>query len=615
MEGVAALNQWESTGTVALDQKPGQLRRWDVGLGVRRMRRTITLFMWGYQPHFRINLKIRAEKVLQTIAPTLEPQVFLVGIRAPDYDAGYPVCVEPEDGDWDPRLFFGCQARAEKIYEGHPDHRMFYGDEPSMRDKPENIRKKSAIEAVREVTSVYDAHHATMSFCGTPGRVAGYYVVPVLQFAKAQLEVYPSLPEAIRFEEWESPLSFLNATIMCLLADATTALAAKEPGRSIHESRTDVSAILRRAADHFCQAITLATKDVFFQDIFDALNVVSSLPYEGEGTVGEILFAPPKSDQINIRVRFDEAVPLSQRRLARKVIEMSGDGLSCVCQSSEGIRGLGSTSGKAEDVFRIVFTGHYKWDLYLGQILLMKVAFGVPKLPVPPLNVEKFYSTVRRVFGNLDAASEERLWALVETSMEQRHGTILVISDHAAEEARRLKGQAIGVTPTELTSDLLLRLSGIDGAMLVDPKGVCHAIGVILDGIATGYGDASRGARYNSAARYFTSSISAERATMCVVISADGYVDMIPNLLPQLPRAEIDLRVNALKTKGIGDVRETINWLDEHRFYLTPAQCEIVNNEISRIYSVPMEVGELRIEYSKFVPHPGMNESYYLPEG
>jgi sensor domain DACNG-containing protein/sensor domain DACNH-containing protein len=579
------------------------------------MLKTIKLFMWGYQPHFRLNLRMRAEKVLQTVAPSVEPLVFLVGIRAPGNDAGHPVCVEPEDGDWDPTLFSGCHARAEEIYKSHPDHSMFYGDEPSMRDKPENIRKKSAREAVREITSVYDAGNATVSFCGTPGQVAGYYVVPVLQFETAQLEAYPRLPKVIRFEDWESPVSFLNAIIMCLLADATSALAAREPGRSIHESRTDVPAILRRAADHFCHAITLATTDIFFQDIFDTLNVISSISYEGEGAAGEILFAPPTSEQVDTRVRFNEPVPLSRQRLARKVVEMSGHGLSCVCHGSDGICGLGSANEKAENVFRVVFTGHYKWDLYLGQLLLMKVAFGLPKLPLPRLNAEEFYSTARRIFGSLDSASGQRLWALVETSMEQQHGTILVISERVAEEASRLKGQAIGITPTELTSDLVRRLSGIDGAVLVSPDGVCYAIGVILDGIATGYGDASRGARYNSATRYFTSSISAERPTMCVVISADGYVDMIPNLLPQLSKAEIDLRVNALKTKDSSDLHETINWLEEHRFYLTPAQCEIVNNEISRIYSAPAEVGELRIQHSKFVSHPGMNESYYLPEG
>src|SRR5947207_1657888 len=106
--------------------------------------------MWGYQGHFRWSLEYKARKVLQTVAPLVEPRALLVGIRNPEYVDGYPVCVEPEDEEWDPSIFFGCHKRAEEIYVDHPDHNIFYGDEPRMRDKPENIRRRSALEAVRE---------------------------------------------------------------------------------------------------------------------------------------------------------------------------------------------------------------------------------------------------------------------------------------------------------------------------------------------------------------------------------------------------------------------------------------------------------------------------------
>lgn len=38
----------------------------------------------------------------------------------------------------------GCAARATAIFADHPDHAVFYGDEPSMRDKPENIRRDAS---------------------------------------------------------------------------------------------------------------------------------------------------------------------------------------------------------------------------------------------------------------------------------------------------------------------------------------------------------------------------------------------------------------------------------------------------------------------------------------
>ena len=82
---------------------------------------------------------------------------------------------------------------------------------------------------------------------------------------------------------------------------------------------------------------------------------------------------------------------------------------------------------------------------------------------------------------------------------------MLVISERAADEAARLGSQALTVEPTRLDDSLVRQVTGIDGAVLVDPSGRCHAIGVILDGTATGAGDRSRGARYNSAVKYLAS--------------------------------------------------------------------------------------------------------------
>jgi hypothetical protein len=195
--------------------------------------------MWGYQSHFNFEVECQARKVLQTVAPTVEPRALLIGIRAAERTDGHPVCVEPEDEDWDPTFFFSSHARAEEIYKTHPDHSIFYGDEPSMRDKPENIRKKSALAAAKERFSIYDGDHATKSYCGWPFKVEGYYVIPVLQFKAADIDAYPSLPFPISFEDWKSPRSLLDAAIDCLLADATTALGQKEPGRFLGRRQAD----------------------------------------------------------------------------------------------------------------------------------------------------------------------------------------------------------------------------------------------------------------------------------------------------------------------------------------------------------------------------------------
>ncbi|GAA2677923.1 MULTISPECIES: hypothetical protein [Actinosynnema] len=49
---------------------------------------------------------------------------------------------------------------------------------------------------------------------------------------------------------------------------------------------------------------------------------------------------------------------------------------------------------------------------------------------------------------------------------------------------------------------LAAQLTNMDGGVLVDAQGNCHAIGVILDGAANGRGSAARGSRCNNAIRY-----------------------------------------------------------------------------------------------------------------
>ena len=239
----------------------------------------------------------------------------------------------------------------------------------------------------------------------------------------------------------------------------------------------------------------------------------------------------------------------------------------------------------------------------------MKAAYGLPHLPLPRLDRERFRSNIRRMFPTCD--SVDRLWSIVQAAMGQHRGTMITISDSAQEEAMRLRKQSLGIDPIELTTDLVGRLTRIDGALLIDPKGICYAVGVILDGHATEHGDPSRGARFNSAIRYI---ISASATTMCLVVSEDGHVDMLPNLRPQIRLSDVEDQISLLKQQNIENYHKTRRWLEDHRFYLTADQCEVINVELSRIHSVPYEVGEIRPIIAPFVPHPAMNESFYLPE-
>jgi hypothetical protein len=65
------------------------------------MKHIIDHFMWGYQPHFRINCKFVAERLFLTLDKRFRPTIFLVGIlENPEMPNRFPACVEPEDDFW-----------------------------------------------------------------------------------------------------------------------------------------------------------------------------------------------------------------------------------------------------------------------------------------------------------------------------------------------------------------------------------------------------------------------------------------------------------------------------------------------------------------------------------
>ena len=83
--------------------------------------------------------------------------------------------------------------------------------------------------------------------------------------------------------------------------------------------------------------------------------------------------------------------------------------------------------------------------------------------------------------------------------------------------------QIFGVLDLEGNNlEFLKGLTSLDGALLVDKTGKCHAFGVILDGTAVKQGNPAKGARHNSTLTY----IEAKAGRGAVVVSEDKTVQI-----------------------------------------------------------------------------------------
>ena len=213
-------------------------------------------------------------------------------------------------------------------------------------------------------------------------------------------------------------------------------------------------------------------------------------------------------------------------RSVRKLLEVAEGNIRLLSDASC-VYGFGSLKPGYDfsqgDIFSVNFTKHYTWEfLHAGQVM-MRVTYGLPSLPKGQLDEQKIRRDLGLTFPEIPEENVQKLWLIVHEVTKLRHGTMLVISGGAPEEAARLAKQGFKLTPVPVAPSFLRQLTQIDGALLLDLEGKCHAIGVILDGMASERGDAARGARYNSAIRYVESSV---HACLAVVLSEDGLINV-----------------------------------------------------------------------------------------
>lgn len=285
------------------------------------------------------------------------------------------------------------------------------------------------------------------------------------------------------------------------------------------------------------------------------------------------------------------------------------------------IYGLGELRGKYnpkdESLFTVRFTGHFAWELSHDNNPLMVVEYREPKkLPMEKIDKVKFYNDLKRIFQGISKENLDELWDTAIAATKQLHGTMLVLSDAAESEANRLGAQCFPVKPLKLSDAIVQQVTSIDGAVLLDREGNCHAIGVILDGIASKKGDASRGARYNSAIRYYEN-FGKDKPLAIVIISEDGMINLIPNLMPQINHSEIQRNIDEFEVikeseeVNIKSFHKLMNYFKSVEFYLTGQECDYINNLRKAIETKDNHSG-IRIIYRDLQPNEELNNSYFI---
>lgn len=576
--------------------------------------------IWKFQWLFQSQVARKAEEVFGLLDGKLDPKLFLLGIPVKGESEPSAICLQPaDDCGYSPEFFSGVMTLAKEI-----DLEIAASD-PFRKPPPEKISDSSIQIAVERILSEQIENSGIVSYCSMPTIVGNYKVCCVLQLDARAYNSHYSLDVKI-VGKFRLPKSLVDSAAVEFLAACSKALRERDAGLDLDALGREPEEILRAAGRELTFRAGNAGHGPM-PGLFDALNILSSKNYEGERASGELLIITPDHPDLTRQIQFKEGIELNDHGAARKVLEMaSGKNFSeneeklYLLSTGHEIYGIGKLkedyNRRYSEVFVVRFTGHYSWELTHDGNTMMKVRYGQPSLPENRLDEKKFKDHVVRLFIK-ETPNTEKLWEIVTNASEQNHGTMIVISSAAQSEAERLAGQSTLIKPATVTKENLLMLTSIDGAVLVDPKGVCHAVGVILDGKAVaGKGTRARGARYNSAIRYID---SAEKESEClaVVISEDGMINLVPDLMPKIHRAQIEENLNLLRGAIAGETVESkkyykaLDWFQIYRFYLSEETCRQINEIKNEMREKLLKQEGFSKTPKDFTVDEEMNESYF----
>ena len=570
----------------------------------------IDQFMWGYQGHFRIGVQVRTKRALELVRAFLEPSVVLVGFADDDSAAKHPLCVEPEDAKLKAYHLSKVTAQAHAIHEHDPENAAFDSDPEVDRARRALRFRRARGTALAQAIEASGAMPGKRLFVSSSGRIDGFDVHTCIAVNRERLDALPLISEWSTYGLMTPP-SFTQILIELILIEADIALGFPDP--SVGAIRRSEEDLIQEAAKAFCSGCLYRTKNFDLSDPFSDLNAITAKAYERAGASGRLLFVMPNHADLETVSRLVEPVPMYSTRAVRKLLETTDAHLALLAHHG-GVYGMGRYNGleDAEDVFEIVVTSHATWEVRNRSKVHLRVAYGRATLPSETFNRHWATDILERTVKP-DASSLAHVLTLITAAAGAGHGTTLVISAEASAEAQRLSGQATLLEPAELTPELLRRYAQIDGAILIDTTGTCHAIGVILDGHAGGQGDPARGSRYNSAIRY---QASADPPTVVVVVSEDGDVSLIPPLRRRIHRHEVRDAVARLQHAHEEDKRaevaEALNAIRSLSFYLTPEQCITVNKIGHRDEDKSLSSGAITLVFNDLTPNPTLtNDDFY----
>ena len=577
------------------------------------MKDVIDQFMWAFQPHFRLSVEYEIQEVLSQIGLQTngKVKVLLIGLATED-NLPHQICIEPEDCPLATDDLRSIGTRTEEIIKADPESGVFHSHPRVYGYRKRELFLRSRARAIAEAIQASGKFEGLTFFASNSAPLAGYDVHTCVGLPYDALKSVPSFnnPNRDDYHGRHVAESLVQEIVRTCLGRADRALYLPNPGEGLQELGDRID-IVRSSAERFVRGIAFVLTPEL-SDLFRLINEFSSLTYERSGARGHFVVTSPDNLANKLKVTFQSPVGLHETRSVRKILELT-DETKALLTDGRSVYGLGECNS-APDVARIAIEGHARWSLCIDGTTLMRVTNEHATLPKKILDKDFFSDIAERTVG---AVQVDRIWEILQCALESQHGTTIVVSENPVAEVKRLAREALPIKPEYLDHNDVARLGRVDGAIVLGPDGRCYAFGVILDGLATFSGDRARGARYNSSVRYQQTQQTLNVGTMVIVLSDDGTVDLIPNLMPRVWREEVEEAVQAFCEYSGVEGNDGEEWgrrnrrVEGHRFYLNEEQCARVNEAYELEMDSRLESGGFKMMKGPLQPDPKMNDSYF----
>jgi DNA integrity scanning protein DisA with diadenylate cyclase activity len=490
------------------------------------------MFMWRWQHTYKNAIAHLLNSIFKIMELPIESRFFIIGIPVANHDIAQ-ICFHPEDCGFDVEDFWEVFAIAENNFASDPEQLFFMGATHQNQAHKDSLYPKALRKAVEYLLEQYDAERNLVSFCSLPIQKNDHWIMTVIQLNQqdfaSQYQLSKVTHEINPMRQLRIERCFLEALIYRVLKEGEAELESSSAGNISCLGNSE--RVIEDAASSLLKSVEVHINQWNKVDLLSFANAIAAERYEGAASEGRLIICQTNHPDISAKIKLKTPIKIYNYRGIRKLLEVSTTNMALLCDV-ESVWGLGipldTYQPRLENLFEIRFAEYHTWELVHAENIMLRVKYRQARLPRARFDKELFYQHIYQLF-KVDDSTARILVRAVEAAVEQRHGTMLVITPNAEQETKRLGAQSTVIDPVIASPDIVSHLSSVDGAILVSPEGIIYSFGVILDGKASENGDCDRGARYNSAIRYIDGERSRNISCLALIVSEDGYVDLYPN--------------------------------------------------------------------------------------